>query len=272
MSSSACWARASPRPSSWRSAGRPWTRSCGWRGEVARRSDRYLTGDPGRRADRQNDILDALNALSQQLHQAVLVPVAGGPSISTRIQDFFAQWATVLTVVFMAAIVYVLWRTLKVMPKTKPVQIKPQANLEVGWDDIAGVDEAKYELQEVVEFLRDEKRFKRLGAKVPEGRPAARARRAPARRCWPRPSPRSPARSSSRSRRPRSSRCSPASARRASGACSTRRASTRPRSSSSTSSTPSAAAAARTSRASASRRSTSCSSRWTASPAPTGSS
>jgi cell division protease FtsH len=116
-----------------------------------------------------NDIIDALNALSQQLHQAVLVPVAGGPSMAERVQNFFAQWATVLTVLFMAAIVYVLWRTLKVMPKTKPVQIKPQANLEVGWDDIAGVDEAKYELQEVVEFLRDEKRFKRLGAKVPKG-------------------------------------------------------------------------------------------------------
>jgi len=116
-----------------------------------------------------NDILDALTQLSQQLHQALLVPVANGPSISMRIQDFFSQWATVLTVIFMAAIVYVLWRTLKVMPKTKPVQIKPQANLEVGWDDIAGVDEAKYELQEVVEFLRDEKRFKKLGAKVPKG-------------------------------------------------------------------------------------------------------
>jgi cell division protease FtsH len=117
----------------------------------------------------KNDILDALTQLSQQLHQAVLVPVAGGPSIAERIQNFFAQWATVLTMVFMAAIVYVLWRTLKVMPKTKPVQIKPQANLEVGWDDIAGVDEAKYELQEVVEFLREEKRFKKLGAKVPKG-------------------------------------------------------------------------------------------------------
>jgi cell division protease FtsH len=116
-----------------------------------------------------NDITDALTQLSQQLHQALLAPVASGPSVSTRIQDFFSQWATVLTVIFMAAIVYVLWRTLKVMPKTKPVQIKPQANLEVGWDDIAGVDEAKYELQEVVEFLRDEKRFKKLGAKVPKG-------------------------------------------------------------------------------------------------------
>jgi cell division protease FtsH len=116
-----------------------------------------------------NDIIDTLTQLSQQLHQSLLAPVAAGPSISSRIQDFFSQWATVLTVIFMAAIVYVLWRTLKVMPKTKPVQIKPQANLEVGWDDIAGVDEAKYELQEVVEFLRDEKRFKKLGAKVPKG-------------------------------------------------------------------------------------------------------
>jgi cell division protease FtsH len=117
----------------------------------------------------KTDIIDALTQLSQQLHQAVLVPIASGPSMSQRVQDFFSQWATVLTVLFMGAIVYVLWRTLKMMPKTKPVQIKPQANLEVGWDDIAGVDEAKYEQQEVVEFLRDEKRFKKLGAKVPKG-------------------------------------------------------------------------------------------------------
>ena len=55
------------------------------------------------------------------------------------------------------------------MPRTKPVQIKPEANLEVGWDDIAGVDEAKAELIEVVEFLRDPKPFHRLGARVPQG-------------------------------------------------------------------------------------------------------
>ena len=71
------------------------------------------------------------------------------------------------------------------------------------------------------------------------------ARPAPARRCWPRPSPTSRAPSSSRSRPRRSSRCSPASAPRASAACSARRARPRPRSSSSTSSTPSAPAAAR---------------------------
>jgi cell division protease FtsH len=49
------------------------------------------------------------------------------------------------------------------------MQLKPDANLDVGWDDIAGVDEAKEELVEVVEFLRDPKPFHRLGARVPQG-------------------------------------------------------------------------------------------------------
>ena len=39
----------------------------------------------------------------------------------------------------------------------------------VTFDDVAGVEEAKHELQEVVEFLREPERFTALGARIPKG-------------------------------------------------------------------------------------------------------
>jgi cell division protease FtsH len=43
------------------------------------------------------------------------------------------------------------------------------SNKRITFTDVAGQDEAKYELQEVVEFLKSPQKFSRLGAKIPKG-------------------------------------------------------------------------------------------------------
>ena len=44
-----------------------------------------------------------------------------------------------------------------------------EKEVKVRFDDVAGVDEAKEELKEVIEFLRSPERFRRLGARIPKG-------------------------------------------------------------------------------------------------------
>jgi cell division protease FtsH len=48
-------------------------------------------------------------------------------------------------------------------------KIYMEKEVKVSFDDVAGVDEAKAELQEVIEFLKTPEKFRRLGGKIPKG-------------------------------------------------------------------------------------------------------
>src|SRR5436305_609658 len=74
-----------------------------------------------------------------------------------------------LPILFMGLLVLGVFGLMRFMPRTRPQRIKPDAAPPIAWADIAGAEEAKEELREIVDYLRDPKRFKQIGAKVPKG-------------------------------------------------------------------------------------------------------
>jgi cell division protease FtsH len=95
--------------------------------------------------------------------------MALGFDFSSFMNDFGLTWLPLMFFLLMCIVVYLLWRTVKLMPRVKPMEIAPGSAVSVTWADVAGLDEAKEELQETVAFLRDPDKFEQLGARVPKG-------------------------------------------------------------------------------------------------------
>jgi cell division protease FtsH len=83
--------------------------------------------------------------------------------------DFATTWLPLAFFAILVLTAWLLWKTVGMMPRVRPTHMDSRSKSSVTWDDVAGVEEVRAELMEVVDFLRDPKRFERLGAKTPKG-------------------------------------------------------------------------------------------------------
>ena len=162
---------------------------------AGRLSDIVLTDDSvsGRLADTGLDgllpkeRLEEIGRLGAGEHRFVTVRVED-PSLVSALEAANVRFAgkiesrlvaTILSWVLPALIFFALWSFLikrmgggahgmLEIGKSK-AKVYMQKETGVTFEDVAGIDEAKAELMEVVEFLREPGRYRRLGGKIPKG-------------------------------------------------------------------------------------------------------
>ena len=93
--------------------------------------------------------------------------------IENKIVKFFTNW--ILPMLFFILVWGFLMRRmggasggLMSIGKSK-AKVYMEKDISIRFDDVAGIDEAKEELKEVIEFLRTPQKFQRLGGKIPKG-------------------------------------------------------------------------------------------------------
>src|SRR6476469_4708780 len=72
------------------------------------------------------------------------------PSAFDDVTNFMLTW---LPLIFMGIICLLIGLTMRYMPRTKPQESRPDTSQSTRSEDVAGAEEAKDELREVVEFL-----------------------------------------------------------------------------------------------------------------------
>ncbi len=78
------------------------------------------------------------------------------------------QWEIIVATLIIAAVIAVLFMHQMNFGKLKKAH-RVQERPAVRFADVAGIEEAKAEVQEIVDFLRNPKRYRKLGGKLPKG-------------------------------------------------------------------------------------------------------
>lgn len=115
-----------------------------------------------------------LGALRERMIDLDVPSVVDDPDTGFNLGDLIMG---LLPIIFIVAILFFFMRQMQAGGGGRGAMSfgKSRARLltekqgRVTFDDVAGVDEAKEELEEVVDFLKDPAKFQRLGGKIPKG-------------------------------------------------------------------------------------------------------
>ena len=122
--------------------------------------------------------IPSVDNLMQNLEETMK---AGTVKVTEKSESVFMIFLTFLTPVGIVIIFLLFWFFImssgnaqngnKTMTfgKSKARILNPNDKNRVTFDDVAGVDEEKEELEEIVEFLKDPKKFTEMGARIPKG-------------------------------------------------------------------------------------------------------
>jgi cell division protease FtsH len=110
------------------------------------------------------------------------VLIAKGVTVQAEPEKTAPLWQQVIlgfgpTLLFIGLLVWFLRRSaqmaggggLSLLGRSKAKLYRPEAGPRTTFADVAGIDEVKDEVMEVVDFLRDPERYRRLGASIPRG-------------------------------------------------------------------------------------------------------
>jgi cell division protease FtsH len=78
-----------------------------------------------------------------------------------------SQWVSIISTISIVGLVVGVLYFQTNLGRGKNARVRQRPN--VTFDEVAGIEEAKSEVQEIVDFLRDPKRFQRLGGSLPKG-------------------------------------------------------------------------------------------------------
>lgn len=142
-------------------------------------STRMLKGYEKIQEGRKEPLFPKLVYMTPRLEDPSLVPFLEKNNVEIIAENENTFFMTLLSWILPAVIFVGIWMWamkrmgqgaggIMTLGKNK-AKIVAQTDVGVGFNDVAGQDEAKQELREILEFLKGPEKFTRLGAKIPKG-------------------------------------------------------------------------------------------------------